>query len=51
MGLDVVGFCRAPVRSVFALVTASAGNRLGKFFWTGNSPVMLDTSSDAVLGM
>ena len=51
MGLDGVGFCRASVRSAAALVTASAGDRLGKFFWTGNSLVALDNRSNAVLGM
>ena len=51
MGLDVVGLCRASVRSVTALVTASAGDRLGKFFWTGNISVVSDTRSDAVLGV
>ena len=51
MGMYGVGFCRASVRSEAALVTASAGDRLGKFFWTGNSSVVLDTHSNAVLGM
>ena len=51
MGLDGVDLCSASVRSEAALVTESSGNRLGKFFWTGNSSVVLDTSSDAVLGM
>ena len=51
MGLDGIRLCRASVRSEAALVTASAGDRLGKFFWIGNSSVLLDTHSDAVLGM
>ena len=51
MGFDGVGFCRASVRSMAALVTESAGDSLGKFFWTGNSSVLSDTRSDAVLGM
>ena len=51
MGLDGVGFCRASVRSEAALVTASAGERLGKFFWTVNISVVSDTRSDAVWGM
>ena len=51
IGLDGVGFCRASVRSAVALVTASAENRLGKFFWTGNSSVVSDTRFDAVLDM
>ena len=49
MGLDVVGLCRAPVRSAAALVTVSAGNRLGKFFCTRNSSVVSDTRYDALL--
>ena len=51
MGLDGVGFCRASVRSAATLVTTYAGDRLGKFFWTGNSSFVLDTRYDAVLGM
>ena len=51
MGLDGVGCCIAPVRSAAALVTASAVDRLGKFFWAGNSSVVLDTRSEAVFGM
>ena len=51
MGVDGVGFCSASVRSAAALSTASAGDRLGQFFWAGNSSVVLDTRSDAVLGM
>ena len=51
MGLDGVGFCSESVRSAAALVTASAGDRLGKFFWNGNSSFVPDTRSDAVLGM
>ena len=51
MGMDGVGFCSASVRSADALVTASAGDRLGKFFWTENSSVVLDTRSNTVLGM
>ena len=34
-----------------ALVTASAGERLGNFFCTGDSSVVLDNSSNASLGM
>ena len=34
-----------------ALVTASAGKRLGYFFCIGDSSVMLDNSSNASLGM
>ena len=51
MGLDGVGLCITPVRSVAGLVTAYAGDRLGNFFWNGNSSVVSDTRSDAVLGM
>ena len=51
MGLGGVGFCSASMSSVTALVTASAGDRLGKFFWTGNISVVSDTRSNAVLGM
>ena len=51
MGLYGVGFCSASVISAAALVTASAGNRLGEFFWTGNSSVVLDTRYNAVLGI
>ena len=51
MGLDGVGFCSASVRSAAVIVTAYAGDRLGNFFWAGNSSVVSDTRSDAVLGM
>ena len=51
MGLDVIRFCRASVRSSAVLVTKSAGDSLGEFFWTGNSPVVSDTHSNAVLGI
>ena len=51
MGMDGVGFCSASVGSEAALVTASAGDRLGKLFWAGNSSVVLDTRSDDVFGM
>ena len=51
MGLDDVGGCSAYVRSVAALVTAYSGNILGKLFWAGNSSVVLDTRSGAVLSM
>ena len=51
MGMDGVGFCSASVRSAAALVTASAGDRLGRFFWDENSSVVSDTLSDAVLSM
>ena len=51
MGLDGVGFCRSSIRSAVALVTTSAGDRLGNFFWTRNSSVVMDTSSDDVLVM
>ena len=51
MGLDGVKLCRAFVRSAAAIFTASAGDRLGKFFWIRNSSVVLDIRSDAVLGM
>ena len=51
MGMDGAGFRRAYVRSAAALVTASAGKRLGNFFWTGKSSVVLDTFSNSVLGM
>ena len=51
MGLDCVGCCSASVRSAAVLVTASAGNRLGKFFWAVNCSVVLDTRSDFVLFM
>ena len=51
MGKDGVGLCRASVRSAAALVTASSGNRPSEFFWTGNSLVVSDTRSGAVLVM
>ena len=51
MGLGGVGFYSASVRSVAALVTASAEDRLGKLFWAVNSSFVSDTRSDAVLGM
>ena len=51
MGLDGVGCCSDSVSSVAALVTASDEDRLGKLFWDGNSSVVLDTRSDAVLGI
>ena len=51
MGLDGVGFYRASVRPAAALVTTSSGDRIGKFFWNGNSSVVSDTRSNAVLGM
>ena len=51
MGLDVVGICRASVRSATALVTAFSGNRLGDFLWASNSSVVSDTCSDVVLRM
>ena len=51
MGLDGVGLCRTSVRSVNAIVTPSSSDSIGKFFWTGNSSVVSDTRSDAVLGM
>ena len=51
MGVDGVGFCSASVRSAAALSTASAGDRLGGFFWTGNISVLSDTRSDTILGM
>ena len=51
MGLDGVGFCKASVRSAAAIVTVSAVKRLGDFFWTGKSSVLLDTRSDDLLGM
>ena len=37
MGLDGVGLCSASMRSAAALVTASSGNKLGKFFCAGNN--------------
>ena len=49
MGMDGVGFCWASVSSAAALGTTFAGERLGKFFWTGKSSVVSDTCSDAVL--
>ena len=51
MGLDGVWFCRVSVRSAANLVTASAGNRLSKFFWTRNSSVVVDICFDAVWGI
>ena len=51
MGLDGVGCCSASVMSAATLVTASAENRLGKFFWAGNISVVSDTLSNAVLGI
>ena len=51
MGLDDVGFCRASGKSYSALLTASTGERLGKFLWTGKSSVVSDTRSDDVLSM
>ena len=49
--MDGAGLRRASVRSAAALVTASDGERLGYFFWTGKSSVVTDTCSDDVLGM
>ena len=51
MGMDGIGCCSASVGSAAALVTASDGNRLGKFFWDGNISVVSDTCSNDVLGM
>ena len=51
MGLDGVEFYRSSVRSAAAHVTEYVGDRLGKFFWTGNSSFVLNTRYDAVLGM
>ena len=35
MGVDGVGLCRAYIKSTAALVTASAGYRLGSYFGPG----------------
>ena len=51
MGLDGVGFCSVSVRSAAMLVAAFSGERLGKFFCTGNISVVWDTCSDDFLGM
>ena len=51
MGLDGDGFWRASVRSAYAHVTASAGDRLGNVFLTGKSYVVPENCSDDVLGM
>ena len=51
MGLDGDGFLSVSVRSYAACVTASAGKRLGNFFWTGKSSVMLENRSGDILGM
>ena len=52
-GIGMYGsrFCSASVRSVAELVTASAGDRLGKFLCSGNSLVVSDTGFYAFLGM
>ena len=51
MGLDGDGFWRASVRSAYAHVTASAGDRLGNVFLTGKSYVVPENRSDDVLSM
>ena len=51
MGLDIVGCSSDYVRSAATLVTTSSGDRLEKFFWDGNSSVVSDTRSNAVLVM
>ena len=51
MGLDGLGFCSASISSAAALVTASDDDKLGEFFWAGNSSVVLDTQSYVFLGM
>ena len=51
MGLDGAWFWRASVRSAAMCVTASVGDRIGNLFCTGNSSVVLETRSYAVLGM
>ena len=50
-GMGGVGFCSASVRSAAALVTASAGDRLGKFLCTRNNSVVSYTRSYAFLVM
>ena len=49
--MDGVGCCSAYVRSLAALVTASAGDRLGNLLWDGNISVVSDTHYDAVFIM
>ena len=51
MGLDGDGLWRVSVRSDFAHVTASAGDRLGSVFCTGKSYLVPENCSDDVLGM
>ena len=51
MGMDGVGCCSDSARSADTVVTAFAGDRLGKIFWAGNSSIVSDTRSDAVLVM
>ena len=46
-----VGFFRASVSPDDVIVTASVGERIRNFFWTGKSSVVSDKRSDAVLGM
>ena len=51
MGLDGDGFWRTSLRSAYAHVTVSAGDRLGNVFCTGKSYLVPDNCSDDVLGM
>ena len=51
MGLDGTEFWRTSVRSNAECVTASAGERLVNFFWTGESSVVLDNIYNSILGM
>ena len=41
--MDGVGFCTTSIISADSIVTASAIERIGKFFLTGKSSVLLDT--------
>ena len=45
------GLCKASGRSTGALVTESAGKKLGSLLWNGKSYVFSDNISNAKLGM
>ena len=49
MGLDGSGFWSASVRSAAACFTSSSGNNIGYLFCTGNSHVVSEMCSVAIL--
>ena len=51
MGMDGDGFWRDSVSYSDVCVTASSEDRLGNFFCTGNSSVVSETCSDAILSI